>query len=322
MRIDSAGAIRGAFFAPSATGITQVRLVTQDGNGATDAVLGHVTALAYRRSDITALCPDVPVAAAGCLPDAALVEDFTAVTAPGTELDWETYFDYGAGPSAMGGYWFSSGDSTLYIVDPAETYNDHPSLTKALQNGINRALYLHDAYTLAEEIDRHFWQVFNLPATIGVTGFATDYDAYRRGYVLAEFTTVMGDLIALLVRDGAIRIITNGWEDAAFTTNTITDEDTGFVWADYAGLDVRLLCVWAEPTLVAPDVHECTVEFFLDEACNGERTSIGAAQVRSPYSEGNLSGVSLGWSYDTYNSGTAIYREFATDTDPAPFVGL
>jgi len=65
--LDAAGFIRGDYFAPVATGMTQVRLVSQDGDGSTSAVLGHVTALAYLRGDPTALCPDVPEGAVtGC----------------------------------------------------------------------------------------------------------------------------------------------------------------------------------------------------------------------------------------------------------------
>jgi hypothetical protein len=60
MPLDAAGFIRGDYFAPAATGIARVRVVTAGGDDATDSVLGHLTALLYRRKDPTARCPDVP----------------------------------------------------------------------------------------------------------------------------------------------------------------------------------------------------------------------------------------------------------------------
>ena len=61
MPIDETGFIRGDYFAPAATGIARVRVVTEGGDGATGASLGHLTALLYRRRDPTARCPDVPL---------------------------------------------------------------------------------------------------------------------------------------------------------------------------------------------------------------------------------------------------------------------
>jgi hypothetical protein len=58
--IDAAGFIRGDFFAPVAVGRVRVRVASMDGDGATGAVLGHLTALVYRRSDPSSRCPDVP----------------------------------------------------------------------------------------------------------------------------------------------------------------------------------------------------------------------------------------------------------------------
>jgi hypothetical protein len=75
MPIDAAGFIEGCFFAPAATGIARVRVVTAGGDGATNTVLGHVTALAYLRGDPSSRCPDVPPCDGGCDVPAALYHE-------------------------------------------------------------------------------------------------------------------------------------------------------------------------------------------------------------------------------------------------------
>jgi hypothetical protein len=64
--IDAAGFIEGCFFVPVNVADAQLRLVTESGDGATDAVLGHMTALAYLRGDPSSRCPDVPPCDGGC----------------------------------------------------------------------------------------------------------------------------------------------------------------------------------------------------------------------------------------------------------------
>jgi hypothetical protein len=64
--VGSSGYVRGLFVAPVATGDVVLRLVTQDGDGVTNLVLGHVSVLMYVRADNAVPCPALPDD--GCTP--------------------------------------------------------------------------------------------------------------------------------------------------------------------------------------------------------------------------------------------------------------
>ncbi len=60
IRLDELGYQRGDYFVPPLVGRVQLRLSTASGDDTTDAIVGHVTALAYLRIDNTSPCPDCP----------------------------------------------------------------------------------------------------------------------------------------------------------------------------------------------------------------------------------------------------------------------
>jgi len=126
--IDAAGFIEGDYFAPSATGLSRVRVVTEGGDGAVSAVLGHLTAMVYRRGDPTARCPDVPEGAvAGCaLPVGALDDhDWTEFA---TFADFEDYVNNDGSDTQLW-YGFNTGyTNIIFDFDPTVTFNGGKSL--------------------------------------------------------------------------------------------------------------------------------------------------------------------------------------------------
>lgn len=311
MRLNAAGFIRGDYFAPAVTGLTELRLVTQDGDDSTSAVLGMVTALAYIRTDPTSLCPDVPPpAATDCaLPVGVLVGvDFSEVTTYIELDDWLFVGDYWVENGYLWNvYWnlfldFSPTPDGYALVDLDNTFNGNPSLY-LYPFFVQYAAGMYGDY-FAGALDVSFMQRFRLESYT-VSGGGFDY------FIHIHYNGGGANIVQLLVEDGdriALEYRTGPGSYAHVDLGPATD---------ILDRDVEVICrvqtLSAALLKYSVYIHDvCTEPVLYYETTFTNRTGNAAAVWTG---NDRWYGGGLG---DPTPSGLRIYQE-AVATDPTVF---
>lgn len=178
LSLAASGYIRGGFRIPAAVGDVLVRAVTVDGDDATTCEIGHLSALAYLRTDTTARCadcPEDPVIGECALPAALAVEDFSAYA---DDAAWQ------AAQLALNGVtpslYYAFADPSYTALDLAETFNGNPTVEISDPENV----YLEARIAANTPGDLTFLMRFRVDGTITSSA---DGSFGSGGYKIAQF---------------------------------------------------------------------------------------------------------------------------------------